>query len=60
MGRLKEKSVGKEDIFVGIDLHKQRWHVATKSRKQKRQGHADPAFSLQLPAFRLLYPELSA
>jgi transposase len=27
MGRLKEKRVGKEDLFVGIDLHKQRWHV---------------------------------
>jgi hypothetical protein len=27
MSRLKEKMVDKEDLFVGIDLHKLRWHV---------------------------------
>ena len=27
----KEKGVGKEDLFVGIDLHKQRWHVTIRT-----------------------------
>jgi hypothetical protein len=27
MSRVKEKMVDKEDLFVGIDLHKLRWHV---------------------------------
>lgn len=27
MRRLKEKMVDKEDLYVGIDLPKQRWHV---------------------------------
>ncbi|MHB8087671.1 MAG: IS110 family RNA-guided transposase [Anaerolineaceae bacterium] len=31
MGRLKEKIVGKEDLFVGIDLHKLRWHVTIRT-----------------------------
>lgn len=31
MRRLKEKMVGKEDLFVGIDLHKQRWHVTIRT-----------------------------
>ena len=31
MRRLKEKIVGKEDLFIGIDLHKQRWHVTIRT-----------------------------
>jgi hypothetical protein len=31
MRRPKEKRVGKEDLFVGIDLHKQRWHVTIRT-----------------------------
>ncbi len=31
MRRLKEKMVDKEDLFVGIDLHKQRWHVTIRT-----------------------------
>jgi transposase len=31
MGRLKEKTVDKEDLFIGIDLHKQRWHVTNRT-----------------------------
>jgi len=31
MGKLREKMVGKEKLFVGIDLHKQRWHVTIKT-----------------------------
>jgi hypothetical protein len=31
MRRLKEKRVSKEDLFVGIDLHKQRWHVTIRT-----------------------------
>jgi hypothetical protein len=31
MERLKEKRVGKEDLFVGIDLHKQRCHVTIRT-----------------------------
>ena len=31
MRRLKEKMVGKEDLFVWIDLHKQRWHVTIRT-----------------------------
>ena len=31
MRRLKEKKVGKEDLFIGIDLHKQRWHVTIRT-----------------------------
>jgi hypothetical protein len=27
MRRLKEELVDKGDLFIGIDLHKQRWHV---------------------------------
>lgn len=32
MGRPKEKRVSKkEDLFVGIDLHKQRWHITIRT-----------------------------
>ena len=31
MRRSKEKRVGKEDLFIGIDLHKQRWHVTIRT-----------------------------
>ena len=31
MRRLKEKMIDKEDLFVGIDLHKQRWHVTIRT-----------------------------
>jgi hypothetical protein len=31
MSRLKEKMVDKEDLFVGIDLHKQGWHVTIRT-----------------------------
>jgi hypothetical protein len=31
MRRLKEKMVDKEDLFVGIDLHKQRWHITIRT-----------------------------
>ena len=31
MRRLKEKIVDKEDLFVGIDLHKQRWHITIRT-----------------------------
>src|SRR5512135_2897064 len=31
MGKLKEKLVDKEDLFIGIDLHKQRWHVTIRT-----------------------------
>ena len=31
MSRLKEKMVDKEDLFVGIDLHKLRWHVTIRT-----------------------------
>jgi hypothetical protein len=27
----KQKIVGKEGLFVGIDLHKQRWHVTIRT-----------------------------
>ena len=31
MGRRKEEMVDKEELFVGIDLHKQRWHVTIRT-----------------------------
>ncbi len=31
MSRQKEKLVDKEDLFIGIDLHKQRWHVTIRT-----------------------------
>jgi transposase len=31
MGRQKEKMVDKEELFIGIDLHKQRWHVTIRT-----------------------------
>jgi transposase len=31
MRRPREKIVSKEDLFVGIDLHKQRWHVTIRT-----------------------------
>jgi len=31
MSRLKEKMVDKEDLFVGIDRHKLRWHVTIRT-----------------------------
>jgi transposase len=31
MRRQKEKLVDKEDLFIGIDLHKQRWHVTIRT-----------------------------
>ncbi len=31
MRRQKEKLVDKEDLFIGIDLHKQRWHVTVRT-----------------------------
>jgi hypothetical protein len=31
MRRLKEKMVDKEVVFVGIDLHKRRWHVTIRT-----------------------------
>jgi hypothetical protein len=31
MGRQKEKLVDKEELFIGIDLHKLRWHVTIRT-----------------------------
>ena len=31
MGKLREKMVGKEKLFVGIDLHKQRCQVTIRT-----------------------------
>jgi transposase len=31
MSRAKEKMVDKEELFIGIDLHKQRWHVTIRT-----------------------------
>ena len=31
MRRQKEKMVDQEDLFVGIDLHKARWHVTIRT-----------------------------
>ncbi len=31
MRRLKEEMVDKEDLYIGIDLHKQRWHVTIRT-----------------------------
>ncbi|OGD23210.1 MAG: hypothetical protein A2Y69_07390 [Candidatus Aminicenantes bacterium RBG_13_59_9] len=31
MKRLKDQKVDKEDLFVGIDLHKNRWHVTIRT-----------------------------
>ena len=31
MKRLKDQKVDKEDLFVGMDLHKSRWHVTIRT-----------------------------
>jgi hypothetical protein len=31
MRRQKGKAVDKENLFIGIDLHKQRWHVTIRT-----------------------------
>jgi transposase len=31
MSRVKEKMVDKEELFIGIDLHKHRWHVTIRT-----------------------------
>jgi len=31
MNRRKSQMVGGEDLFVGIDLHKHRWHVTIRT-----------------------------
>ena len=31
MRRPKHKMTGREDLFVGIDLHKNRWHVTIRT-----------------------------
>jgi transposase len=42
MSRAKEKMVDKEELFIGIDLHKQRWHVTVRTREVE-------VFSASLP-----------
>lgn len=42
LGKLKEKMLGKEKLFVGIDLHKQRWHETIRTLDTK-------VFSASLP-----------
>ena len=32
MRRPKHQLTSEEDLFVGIDLHKQRWHVTIRTR----------------------------
>jgi hypothetical protein len=31
MRRPKDKVTGEEDLFVGVDLHKERWHVTIRT-----------------------------